>query len=65
VGVLFVTTTENSNPLNVLTRFVAAVICADTPDGASSAETEAMPNENIASNARPMCVYVFIKCNAA
>jgi hypothetical protein len=24
-----------------------------------------MPNENIASNARPMCVYVFIKCNAA
>ena len=25
----------------------------------------ALENDNIASNARPMCVYVFIKCNAA
>ena len=36
VGALFVMTTENSKPLNVLTRFVAAVICADTPDGTSA-----------------------------
>lgn len=36
VGALFVMTTENSKPLNVLTRFVAAVICADIPDAASA-----------------------------
>lgn len=36
VGALFVMTIENSKPLNVLTRFVTAVICADTPDAASA-----------------------------
>ncbi len=36
LGALFVMTTENSKLLNVLTRFFAAAICADTPEGASA-----------------------------
>ncbi len=37
VGPLFVTTTENSKWLKVLTRLVAGVMCADNPDDAASA----------------------------
>jgi len=65
VVALFVTTTENSNPLKVLTRLVAAVMYADNPDGTSSAEATTVPSENIENNASPMCVRFFINRNAA
>ena len=60
VGPLFVRTILNSKPPKVLTRFVAAEIWADNPDGMSAAETVAIPSDNIADDAMPMSVDVFI-----
>jgi hypothetical protein len=55
----------NSKLRKVLTRFVAAEICADSPDGTSAAEAAATPSDNIANNAMLIRVDVFINRDAA
>jgi hypothetical protein len=75
IGPLFVTTTENSKWLKVLTRLVAGVMCADNPDdagfacvcGVAELLDDFLPQPAIKIVAAMITVMVvfFIKCNDA